>query len=315
MKALITGGLGFIGGRLASYLSALGVDVLLGTRNIHNRQPEWLASSHVVHTEWSNRSSLEFACKGVDVVVHAAGMNAVDSATNPVDALAVNGLSTANLLYSAIASGVQRFLYISTGHVYNAPLQGDIFETNTPLNLHPYASSHRAGEDCVRYAHQQHLVEGCVIRLSNGYGFPMHEDVNCWMLLVNDLCRQAVTTSKMALQSSGVQQRDFIPMKSVVEAIYSLIISDKETLDDGLYNIGCGQSMSVWEMACLVQRRCEKILCKKVPLSRSDLSRDRVSLNYVVQKYKNIAPDYEIDHIKEIDCLIDYCIKHFSNTE
>ena len=194
---------------------------------------------------WDDLTSLEKACDRVNIVVHAAGMNAADSASNSTEALKVNGLSTAKLLDSAISSGVEKFLYISTGHVYKSPLTGNVQETNKLENIHPYASSHRAGEDMVRYAHQQQLIGGIVTRLSNGYGSPMHKNVDCWMLLVNDLCRQAVETGRLVLKSSGVQSRDFIPMTSVCEIFSSLITKDKHTIGDGVFNIGSGQSMSV----------------------------------------------------------------------
>ena len=160
MRVLITGGLGFIGGRLGHYLSESGVEVIIGTRKKDIKSPEWLPQSQVIQTQWDDLSSLENNCNGVDVVVHVAGLNASDCVANPVEALMVNGLYTANLLYSAISSGVKKFTYVSTGHVYNNPLQGNLSETTNPENLHPYASSHRAGEDIVRYAHQKKLIEG-----------------------------------------------------------------------------------------------------------------------------------------------------------
>jgi UDP-glucose 4-epimerase len=315
MRVLITGGLGFVGGRLGHFLSESGIEVILGTRKKNIKSPEWLPQSLVIQTEWDDHSTLEKTCRGVDVVVHASGMNSSDCKADPVGALRVNGLYTANLLHSAIYSGVKKFIYISTGHVYNNHLQGELTGKISTFNLHPYASSHSAGENVARYAHQQKLIEGVVIRLSNGYGYPMHNGVNCWMLLVNDLCRQAVQTGRMALHSNGVQQRDFIPMSSVVVAIHGQIIRDRKIHGDELYNVVSGQSKSVWEMACLVQHRCEKILDREVPLSRLASFKDGVNLNPVFQEVKNNCNNNEIDHIKEIDCLVDYCIKHFSNTK
>ena len=82
MRVLITGGFGFIGGRLGHILIKDGIDVILGTRKKNVQPPEWLPKSKVVQTQWDNLSSLENNCKGVDVVVHAAGMNASDCFSN-----------------------------------------------------------------------------------------------------------------------------------------------------------------------------------------------------------------------------------------
>jgi UDP-glucose 4-epimerase len=313
MRVLITGGLGFLGGRLGDYLIESGFDVVLGTRIKYDKILEWSPSATVLQMMWDNISSLESACEGVDIIVHAAGMNAADSKSSPTEALKVNGLYTANLLYSAISSGVDKFLYISTGHVYKSPLSGNVPESNKLENIHPYASSHRAGEDIVRYAHQQQQIGGIVTRLSNGYGPPMHKNVDCWMLLVNDLCRQAVETGRLVLKSSGVQSRDFIPMTSVCEIFSSLITKDKHTIGDGVFNIGSGQSMSVWEMACLTQKRCEVILNQKIPLSRTETPYNAPNLKYRINKLMDTGISHKIDHVDEIDRLIDFCIKKFCN--
>ena len=195
----------------------------------------------------------------------------------------VNGLSTANLLYCAISSGVKKLIYVSTGHVYNDHLEGVVSESTKAENLNPYASSHRTGEDLVRNADHQNLIEGTVIRLANGYGAPAHRGVNCWMLLVNDLCRQAVETGEIMLKSSGFQLRDFIPMTSVCKIIHALIVLDRKDFTYDLYNVGSGLSMSVWEMDNLVKRRCEKIFCRDIFLSRTGMVEKIVSFNSVLR--------------------------------
>jgi UDP-glucose 4-epimerase len=64
----------------------------------------------------------------------------------------------------------------------------------------------------VRFMHERGDIEGIVIRVSNSFGAPAHQHANCWMLLVNDLCRQAVSTGQMTLRSSGIRRRDFVTL-------------------------------------------------------------------------------------------------------
>ena len=94
--------------------------------------------------------------------------------------------------------------------------------------------------------------------------------------------------------------------------IHSLIIKDRHDLGNGVFNVGSGKSMSVGDMANLTQYRCEKLLDKEVLLTKPGFKGNNKELYYVVQKLKDTGVDYEIDHINEIDCLIDFCIKHFS---
>lgn len=255
MNILITGGFGYLGGRLARELcNQPGHEILLGSRRMHE-SPAWAPSARVVQILWHSSESLEDACRGVDAVVHLAGMNAQDCTADPVAALEANGLATARLLQAAIRQGVQRFLYPSTAHVYGSPLAGEINEQVCPVNLHPYATSHRAGEDVVRRAHACGDIEGVVIRLSNAFGAPAHKDADCWMLLVNDLCRQAVMTRRMVLRTSGLQRRDFISLPDACGAIRHLLQLSVRELGNGLYNVG-GRSMPVIEMTGMIRDRC-----------------------------------------------------------
>jgi UDP-glucose 4-epimerase len=61
MRVLITGGMGFVGGRLGDYLSESGFDVVMGTRKKYDKLLEWSPSVSILQMEWDNISSLESA--------------------------------------------------------------------------------------------------------------------------------------------------------------------------------------------------------------------------------------------------------------
>jgi UDP-glucose 4-epimerase len=94
MHILITGGFGFVGGRIAMHLGQLGHQIILGTRH-SIASPDWLPQAEVSKIVWDDEVVLERSCEGVDLIIHAAGMNAKDCNTDPVSALAFNGLATA----------------------------------------------------------------------------------------------------------------------------------------------------------------------------------------------------------------------------
>jgi len=259
MRILITGGFGYIGGRLAQHLAASGRSRIVLASRCGVASPRWLPDAEVFTMRWDDASVLRSGCSGIDAVVHLAGMNAQDCAADPAAALAFNGVATARLLQAAVAQGVRRFVYMSTAHVYASPLVGEITEQDCPQNLHPYASSHRAGEDAVRAAAARGEVGAAVIRLSNAFGAPAHVGANCWMLLVNDLCRQAVSERRMVLRTPGLQSRDFIAMADVCRAVGHLLDLPEQSLGDGLFNVG-GQAMSVYGMAKVIRSRCAETL-------------------------------------------------------
>jgi UDP-glucose 4-epimerase len=252
---LLTGGLGYIGGRLASSLVARGYEVRCGTRRCGMASPDWLPTMSMVTLDWMSIDRLTGACQGVDHVIHLAAMNEIDSVNDPVGALQMNGLASLRLLEAAKVAGVRRFVYFSTAHVYGAPLKGVIDETTLTRPTHPYAITHKTAEDFILAAHEKKQIEGVVIRLSNGFGAPVTPDVDRWTLLINDLCRQAATTGKLRLNSAGTQLRDFVALTDVARAVNHLLQLGVDKLGDGLFNLGGGQSRSILEMTERVAAR------------------------------------------------------------
>ena len=302
-----------IGGRLGQHLHQAGHQVILGSRNASN-PPNWLPQAEVVNTDWKVDRALEQICSGADVVIHAAGMNAQDCVADPVAALEFNGLATARLLAAAIRADVKRFIYLSTAHVYASPLVGTITEDACPRNQHPYATSHLAGENVVLGAIQRKQIEGIVLRLSNAFGAPMHKDVNCWMLLANDLCRQAVQSGKMVLRSNGLQQRDFIGISEVCRAAEHLAFCNYDALLPSVFNVGSGVSQSVLEMAQLIQQRCKLVLGFEPDLLQPGTSIDErnENLEYRSDKLAKIGVNLNYDNNTEIDRLLAFCHASFN---
>lgn len=313
MRVLITGGFGYVGGRLGRLLIEQGCDeVILGTRT-QMAFPAWLPKASVRLICWDSESSLVENCKGIETVVHLAGMNAQECASKPAAALAFNGVGTARLLAAAERAKVKRFIYLSTAHVYAAPLRGIIDEQTCPVSLHPYATSHRAGEDVVRAAHRAGRIEGIVLRLSNAFGAPVHANVNCWMLLLNELCREAVSARQIILRSSGLQRRDFIPLSDACAAISHFLHLPGANLGDGLFNVGGDWTPTVWEMACLVQDRCSVLLGYRPELTRPEPvvgeSSERLEYRWEPLRHSGYNPVFARE--LELDGLLVFCREHF----
>jgi UDP-glucose 4-epimerase len=284
------------------------MQVLLGTR----RRPDsldWLPQAAVVEMDWRSEESLRTACRSADAIVHLAGMNAPDSKADPVGALEFNALATARLTRAAVAAGVRRFVYVSTAHVYGSPLRGVITESNLPANLHPYATSHRAAEDPVRFLQQQRALEGIVARLSNSFGVPAHPEANCWMLLVNDLCRQAVEHGELVLNSSGLQRRDFITLSDVCRAVEHLLHLDSALVADGLFNLGGAWAHTVVEMAERIARCWERLSGRRPQISRPLPGPQEHSelLDYRIDKLLRTGFNLRGDADAEITATLQYC--------
>jgi UDP-glucose 4-epimerase len=314
MRILITGGFGYLGGRLAKHLAATAeTEIILGSRH-ELEPPAWLDSARVVQTPWDSQTQLALACESIHAIVHLAAMDAVDAAKDPAGALQANGVATVRLLEAAIQQGVGRFVYLSTAHVYGTSLRGSVRETTSPFPVHPYATSHRAAEDAVLAAHDLKRIEAVVLRLSNSFGAPAQAAVNCWRLLIPDLCRQAVTKNEMALRSSGAERRDFIPMSDACRAIEHVLGLPVPQLGDGLFNIGGEWSPTVWEVARLIRQRCVGLLPHPPQLVRREPRPDEVTLplSYCIDRLRQTGFELRAKVDDEIDGLLEFCRTHFS---
>ena len=312
-KILITGGTGYIGARVAQYLATEGnLDIVLGSRTVQ-ASPVWLSEASILKMDYQDQKSLLDVTKEVDVIFHLAAMNEIDSAKNPAGAMLSNGVDTIRLLEAAQANKVSRFVYLSTAHVYGAPLSGRIDESKLPRPSHPYASSHRAAEDFVLAAHDAGKIIGIVLRLSNGFGSPAHPDVNRWTLLVNDLCRQAVTQGKLILRSAGLQRRDFISLKDIGRVFGHMLDISREQVGDGLFNVGGGWSPRVIDIAHLIQERCLVILGFMPPIICLQEPKNEETLDLDFRVDKLLASGFELSSnvLDEIDATILFCQNNF----
>lgn len=314
MKILITGGRGYVGSSLGSYLLNKGNDIILASRGEDNTIADTLGL-HSVQVSWDDLGSLDKICSGIDVIIHAAGMNKQDCADTPFAALMFNGVVTANLVNAAVKNGVSKFIYLSSYHLYSRLLQGEIKESDCPCNPHPYAVSHRVGEDAVLAAAQQDLINGVVLRMSNGFGAPVRPEVDCWHLFVNELCRKAVETQKLLIRSNGREQRNFIPVNEIC-SIISFLLSRSENLPTGhnLLNVGTAKNMSLSEMAYLIRDRCIQVLGYE-PAIINDKVNSGSSLtdfSFQLDRLFDLGYTTKFTISNEVDALLSYCQKNFA---
>jgi UDP-glucose 4-epimerase len=308
---LITGGKGYLGGRLTRHLADAGAFRV----RVASRNPTPGAEGVVTETgiDWESQESLHAACAGMDAVVHLAAMNATDSGRDPIAALRMNGVGTVRLLEAAKSAGVRRFVYMSTAHVYGSPLAGVLSEETCPMPVHPYATSHRAAEDAVLATHWQGGLEGIVLRLSNSFGVPVSVDANCWDLLFNDLCRQLVGSGTITLRSSGLQRRDFIPITDVCRAIQHVLGLPLEASMPPLFNVGGNWSPTILEAAQFVADRFEHITGRRLGIARPTPAPGETAqdMEYRTERLYRTGFRFIADRTQELDDLIEFCRNAF----
>jgi UDP-glucose 4-epimerase len=314
---LITGGLGYIGGRVAFYIKEKEPDsnIFLTTRNKNGDFPSWTENFTVLQMDITDAASIDDCLRDrdIDIIIHLAALNEIESAKDPELALEINTKGTYRLLNLANLYNVNRFIYFSTFHVYGNISDTVITEKTLPKPIHPYAITHKAAEDFVNYFNNYQCMETLIFRMSNGYGYPMDINIDRWTLVFNDICRQAVTNGEIILKSSGKQYRDFISLHDVANAVYHFVFVVPDEWGDGIYNLGGDCSMSILDVAQKIsdiyRAKYNKDIKEIKTASENGSSISTKPVKYSIDKIAETGFRLQGNTASEIEKTMDLCEK------
>ena len=312
---LITGGLGYIGGRLATYIKKRehGSNIFLTTRIKDVKLPLWTEEFMILQMDVMNPASIIDCLKNrnIDVIIHLAALNEIESNNTPELAIDVNTKGVNNLLIAASTYKVNKFIFLSTFHVYGNTSGTVITEKTLTKPVHPYAITHLAAEYFVNCFNHHRDMQTLIFRMSNGYGYPMDINIDRWALVFNDICRQVVTSGKIVLKSSGKQCRDFISLHDVARAVYHFVFIVPDKWGDGIFNLGGNCVMSILDVSQKISdiynakynKDIEEI--KTVPDNGS--STTSKPIKYSIEKLLGTGFSLQGNMISEIERTMDLC--------
>ena len=259
MKALVIGGIGYVGGRLCAYLESQGHHVAITTRRPHDQVPAWVHANEIIPVHDFQKVQQIF--KGRDIVFHLAAPDEIAAEKNPLEALNAGAEGTWSILQSMIDSGQAGcpFIYLSTFHVYGKSARGIVDQSTVPYPVHPYGLGRYLGECVVRSFHERHKVKALCVRMSNSFGVAAGFDVPRWSLIFNDLCLQAVKNKEMILKTPGLQKRNFITLHDATRALEYLAQRPEQWPHDGLIHLGSQNQLSVLKVAEMVAQGYQQL--------------------------------------------------------
>jgi UDP-glucose 4-epimerase len=267
LRILIVGGLGFLGSHCVRYFAdQLGFDVRILTLFVPDYLQSWQNRYQIIKADITKPDTIRGVCEECDVVLHLAALDKPTAGRNPDQAVRVSGYGTRNLLEEALHSEVKRFIFFSTIHVYGMPKADRIHEQTPVAPLNDYSLAHYVGELYGLQYRALHGLETVTMRLANGFGAPVHPDVDCWSIVVHDFCRSAVENGKIVLQSQGTQKRDFIPITDMLQALRILVDTESSRIKYPVYNVGSGLSLPIRDLAQQVQAVCSREFNLDIPV-------------------------------------------------
>jgi UDP-glucose 4-epimerase len=92
-------------------------------------------------------------------------------------------------------------------------------------------------------------------RLSNTFGLPIVADSSGWTLVVNEWCRDAITTKSIHIRSSPNLSRNFIPLRDAAREIVEASTDFGWVPENDFINLGSSQSFTLEEVALLIKRQ------------------------------------------------------------
>ncbi len=250
MKALVTGGAGFIGSHITQALCAKGASVIvldnLSLGTIDNLA--WKGPGDDVEFVEGCAGDSELTGKlleGVDWVFHEGALPSVPrSVKEPIESNQQNLTNTLNLLVSARDASVKRFLFASSSSIYGDIEEEYKHEALPPNPLSPYGLQKFGSEKYCQLFYQLYGFETVALRYFNVFG-PRQAFNSPYSGVIAKFCTLMLKGESPTIFGDGEQSRDFTFIDNVVSANLLAAEAPAEKVAGEVFNPATSRSISV----------------------------------------------------------------------
>jgi UDP-glucose 4-epimerase len=237
-KILIFGSSGFLGQHLVSLLKKDNEIIQFDI----NSSEDSICDSNFIQGSILDTELVLTAAKDVDIVYHFAAMTDLDIVNNnPAKAIEVNIAGTSNILDACIKEKVERFIFSSSVYVYSQ--FGGV-----------YKSTKQACELLIEDFDKMHGLNYTILQLGSVYG-PGAKQTN----LISRLIKEALTTDQFQHSGSGVEERQYIFVKDVVNALIN--IANSQYKNKKVILLG-SESVRISQLMEMISSQLEKDIYK-----------------------------------------------------
>jgi UDP-glucose 4-epimerase len=267
VRAIVTGGAGFIGSHVVDALIAQGAEVAVVDSLVHGTE-ENVAAGAELHVR-DIREPLDDVFDAVrpEAVFHLAAQADVRvSVERPVEDAEVNVLGTVRILEAARTHGAQ-VVFASTGGAIYGECVEPAREDSECEPLSPYGTAKLAAEEYLRSYNRLYGTRHIALRYGNVYGPRQdpHGEAGVVAIFLGSLSRG----EQARIFGDGGQTRDYVYVGDVARATVSTIGNE-----GGVFNVGTGRETSVTELYELCARVAgSDISAEHVPARLGELHR------------------------------------------
>jgi UDP-glucose 4-epimerase len=245
VRAVVTGGAGFVGSHLVDALVARGDDVTvidnLSTGRRENVNPEAKLVEHDIREPFEVEA---------DAVFHlAAQADVVTSVEKPTYDAEVNVIGTLRVLEAAEGAQV---VFTSTGGAIYGECERPAQEDDPRLPLSPYGTSKLAGEEYLATWNRLHGSRHVALRLANVYGPRQLPTLEGGVIAI--FLDRMAAGQETVVYGDGLQSRDFVHVGDVARAMVAAFGAAP-----GVYNVGTGVDTTVVDLHAMCRRASETV--------------------------------------------------------
>jgi UDP-glucose 4-epimerase len=244
MRALVTGGAGFIGSALAQRLIAEGWEVRVFDNLLTGFERNIPSQADFVRGDLRDAEAVAAACRDVEVVFHQGAVRSVPkSVDDPRLSHESNITGTLNVLEGARLASVRRLIYASSSSVYGETEQAINRERDPPNPQSPYAVTKLPGEHYCRVWTALGRLATVSLRYFNVFGPGQHPESK-YAAAFPAFVTALASGHPPELHWDGEQSRDFTYVDDVARANVLAAGADDRT-DGQVMNIGAGSPRTV----------------------------------------------------------------------
>ena len=303
VKALVTGGAGFIGSHIVDRLIDDGHEVVVLDNLSTGKKENVNRAAQFVEADISDYEAIAPHFDGVEVVFHTAALARIlPSVKNPLSSHEANVTGTLNILWAAKNAGVKKVIYSGSSSVYGDQEKSDypLKESLTPHPGSPYALQKLMGERYCQLFNELYDLPTVVFRYFNVYGSRQLTS-GAYATVIGIFLQQREDGKPMTVVSDAWERRrDYTYISDIVEGN---ILAWKKDLPSGeIINLGFGKDFSIREITELIGGETTEIDARpwEYALTLADNSNAKEKLGWVPK----IPLDKGIEELKKEHGLI-----------
>jgi UDP-glucose 4-epimerase len=245
VRALVTGGAGFIGSNVTGLLLDEGHEVVVLDDISSGYEENLYDTACFVRGDVTDRELVASAMSGCDVVFHlAASVGNTRSIDDPVRDSQVNVLGTLNVLESARALGIRRIVFSSSAGIFGELKTLPIREDHPQDPDSPYGVSKLAAEKMCLVYNKLYGMSNVCLRYFNVYGLRQRYDA--YGNVIPIFAERILRGQEVVIFGDGEQTRDFVNVADVARANYLAATTDGAK---GVFNLGSATRITVNDLA------------------------------------------------------------------